>query len=100
MEKGRSSAFDPFEYNGNYSDLAQAKLEDVIKSASPPLIAGVIRKVLENLVITERLAQAKGIEIEEKDKRQLLHKEYPDIQAEVDRAVGEFVASIVSREGG
>lgn len=91
---------DPFELSGNYGDLVQAKLEDLIKTAHPAQIGKVIRKVLENLVITERLARSSGIDIDGKAKRQLMHREYPDIQAETDRAVGEFIGSILSREGG
>lgn len=91
---------DPFELSGNYGELAQAKLEDLIKTISPAQVASVIRKVLENLVITERVARSKGIDVEDRDKRELMHREYPEIQAEVDRAVGEFIGSILSREGG
>lgn len=90
---------DPFEIGDNYSDQVQVKLTDVIKTASPVLIAKVVRKALESLVLAERVARNKGIEITELDKRALMERDYPDVQAEVDRAVGQFIGSIVSREG-
>ncbi len=95
-----NKAIDPFDHSGEYGELVKEKLEDVIKSTSPVLIAKVIRKVLENLVITERLAEAGKIEISDEAKRRIMQKDYREIQAEVDRASAEFVASIVSREGG
>ena len=93
-------SIDPFELSNNYGDHVQVKLEEVIQTASPVLIAGLIRRVLENLVITERLAREQGFDIDDTDKRRLIESEYPDVQAEVDRAVGEFISSVVSREGG
>jgi len=91
---------DPFDISGNYGESAQVTLEQVISNAPPRRTGLVIRKVLENLVLTERVAREKGIEISEHDKRRLMQREYPDVQAEVDRAVGEFIGSIVSVEGG
>lgn len=89
----------PFDNSGDYSELVKEKLEDVIRTASPILTARVIRKVLENLVITEHLAESCGVEITSEAKRRLIEKDYQEIQAEVDRAAAEFIASIVSREG-
>ena len=93
-------SFDPFQLTDNYGDQVQVKLEEVIQTASPVLTAKVIRKVLENLVIVERVAREKRCEIGDMDRRRLMEREYPDVQAEVDRAVGEFISSIVSCEGG
>ena len=93
-------SFDSFQLTDNYGDQVQVKLEEVIQTASPVLTAKVIRKVLENLVIVERVVREKRCEIGDMDRRRLMEREYPDVQAEVDRAVGEFISSIVSREGG
>ncbi len=92
--------FDPFDLNANYGAHAQVRLEEVISQASPNRTGLVIRRVLENLVLAERVAREKGFEISEMDKRRIMQKDFPDIQAEVDRAVGEFIGSIVSAEGG
>ena len=91
---------DPFALSDNYGDLVKGKLEEVLMTAPPAIVAKVIRRVLENLVLTERLAMESGVEVGGKEKQILMQKDYPDIQAEVDRAVGEFIGSIVSREGG
>ncbi|MCX6639944.1 MAG: hypothetical protein NTW14_05610 [bacterium] len=91
---------DPFALSDNYGDIVKGKLEEVLSTAPSIVLAKVIRRVLENLVLTERLAAQSGVEIGGREKQQLMQKDYPDIQAEVDRAVGEFIGSIVSREGG
>ncbi len=93
-------SIDPFETGDNYGEMVQTKLEHVLSESSPILVGKVIRKVIENLVITERIVQAKGQEITDSDKRAIVEQEYPDIQAEVDRAMGEFIGTILSREGG
>ncbi len=67
---------------------------------STSLVASVIRKVLENLVLTERLAEAGGTDVGDTAKREFLQKEHDSVQDEVNRAVGEFIGSILSREGG
>ncbi len=92
-------SIDPFEAGDNYGEMVRTKLEHVLAESSPVLVGKVIRKVIENLVITERIVQAKGLEINDKDKRAIVEQEYPDIQAEVDRALGEFIGTILSREG-
>lgn len=91
---------DPFAMNGHYGDLVQSKLEEVISGAPPRRIALVIKSILENLVLTERIAEQRGVHVSDADKGQLLEKELPEIQAEVDRAVGIFIGSVVSAEGG
>ena len=91
---------DPFETGENYKVMVQAKLEQVLSESSPVLVGKIIRKVLENLILTERVARMKDLEISEMDKRAVIEKEYPDIQEEVDRALGEFIGTILSREGG
>jgi hypothetical protein len=91
---------DPFAISDNYGDLIKGKLEQILTSAPPETIARVIRRVMENLVLTEHLAIQHGIEVSGHEKHKLMQQNYPEIQAEVDRAVGEFIGSIVSREGG
>lgn len=92
-------SIDPFEMHDDYSNSVHAKLEDILQHYQPSVVVSVIRKIVENLVITERLVQKKGIHIEEIEKRRLLEREFPDIQAEVDRALGGVIGSILSREG-
>lgn len=91
---------DPFEISANYGEYAQARLEQVIATAPARRTGLVIRKLLEDLVLAERIARDHGVEINDREKRQIMHREHDDVQAEVDRAVGEFIGSIVSAEGG
>ena len=91
---------DPFESVDNYGELVQVKLEHVIEQAPAKVIAKVIRRVVENLVIAERIAAEKGAEILDEDRRRILETEYPEIQKEVDRGIGGMIGSILSREGG
>ncbi len=91
---------DPFALSSNFSESVQVQLEQVIAHAPVKRTSLVIRKVLENLVLAERIALEKGIEIDPRDKRLLLQRDFPEIQAEVDRALGEFIGSILSAEGG
>jgi hypothetical protein len=91
---------DPFEMGDDYGMMVQEKLEHVLENYSPQAVARVIRKVVENLVITERIINRRGIHIEESEIRRLVEKEHPEIQAEVDRALGGLIGSILSREGG
>ncbi|MBU0518734.1 hypothetical protein KKA00_08245 [bacterium] len=91
---------DPFEHSDNYRDMIEVKLEQVLQEYPAAVISKVIRKVIENLVITERVAEAKGFQITDQDKRNLIERDYEDIQAEVDRAMGGMLGSIISREGG
>ncbi len=91
---------DPFEIGDNYGEMVQQKLIHVLKESSPEVVGKIIRRVLEELVITERIAREKGVDIDDHDRRKIVEKEYPDIQEEVDRAMGGFIGSILSREGG
>ncbi len=91
---------DPFELNDDYGMMVQEKLEHVLENYSPQAVARVIRKVVENLVITERIISQRGIQIEESERKRLVEREHPQIQAEVDRALGGLIGSILSREGG
>ena len=91
---------DPFAMSGDYGDLVQAKLQDVLQNTPSQKIGQVIRKVIENLVLTERIALDKGIDIGALEKREIMQRDYEDIQSEVDRALGEFIGSILSAEGG
>jgi hypothetical protein len=91
---------DPFDISADYGAQAQVRLEEVISQASPRRTGLVIRKVLENLVLAERAAHEKGFEITDSDRRRIMQSQYPEVQAEVDRAVGVFIGSIVSAEGG
>lgn len=100
MKTNDIDPFESFEHSGDYGALVHAKLEDVIKNGTPSLTASVIRKVLENLIITELLAESGGVDIGDLAKRSLVQKEHQSIQEELDRAVGEFIGSILSREGG
>ena len=100
MKTDEIDPFESFKHSGDYGSLVHAKLEDVITNGTPSLTASVIRKVLENLIITEWLAEAGGVDIGDQAKRTLVQKEYQSIQEELDRAVGEFIGSILSREGG
>jgi len=93
-------SFDPFEHSDNYRDMIEAKLEHVLKEYPASAISKVIRKVVENLVLVERVAEAKGIQITDEDKRNLIERDYEEIQDEVDRAIGGMLGSIISREGG
>lgn len=100
MNTNDFNPFESFDHSGDYGSLVQAKLEDIIENGTPSLIASVIRKVLENMIITERLAEAGDVDIGDNAKRCLMEKEHQSIQEELDRAVGEFIGSILSREGG
>ena len=91
---------DPFAFEGSYEKFVQDKMAEVITHTPARRTVLVIRKALENLVLAERLAASKGIEISERDKRQLIQRDYVSIQEEVDRAMGEFIGSILSAEGG
>jgi hypothetical protein len=92
--------FESYDYKREYQSLVQEKLEHILETVKPSLIASVIRKVLENLVLTERLAEAGGTDVGDTAKRKFLQKEHDSVQDEVNRAVGEFIGSILSREGG
>ncbi|MFH1863051.1 MAG: hypothetical protein ABH878_09615 [bacterium] len=91
---------DPFDIGSNYQVLVQTKLEQVLSIAPPQRTALVIRRVVENLILTERIALQQGVEINEAAKKELIQREYNDVQQEVDRALGGFIGSIVSAEGG
>jgi hypothetical protein len=91
---------DPFTFEGNYGDLLQVKLAEVIAMVPSRSIVLVIRKTLENLVLAERLSAARGVEITDLDRYYMLQHDYAGVQAEVDRALGEFIGSILSAEGG
>ncbi len=91
---------DIFEISDNYGEFIQVKLEEVIQHSPPKRTALVVRKVLENLVLTERMAQEQGAEIHETHKQRMIRKDFPEIQAEVDRAIIKFIGAIVSAEGG
>lgn len=97
---GAAMKEDPFEFEGNYGELLQVKLAEVISHAPARRTVLVIRKVLENLVLAERLAAKRGPEISDVDRRLMLQHDYGDVQAEVDRALAEFIGSILSAEGG
>lgn len=94
------SKLDPFGTADDYGQMVQVKLEQVIEQAPPQIIAKVIRRVVENLVIAERIAAEKGFDISDQDRRKIVERDYPEIQAEVDRALGGVIGSILSREGG
>jgi hypothetical protein len=94
------SNIDPFETNDNYGQMVQVKLEQVIEQAPPQIIAKIMRRVVENLVIAERIAAKKGFDIVDQDRHKIVERDYPEIQAEVDRALGGVIGSILSREGG
>ncbi|TKJ39041.1 hypothetical protein CEE37_11495 [candidate division LCP-89 bacterium B3_LCP] len=100
MNTSIKDPFESFADSGDYGKLVKDKLEHVLMEKTPQQLAPVIRKVIENLVITERLAEAAGLSIEDSAKNEILQKEYADIQSEVDRAVGVFVGSLLSCEGG
>ena len=91
---------DPFAFEGNYSDILQVKLAEVIAQAPSQRTVLVIRKVLENLVLAERLAVSRGFEITGHDRHEIMQQDHDGIQAEVDRALGIFIGSILSAEGG
>ncbi len=93
-------SFDPFVISENYGEQLQAKLKEVIENAPPQRTALVIRKVLENLVLAERIALENGVEVTDREKRALLERRYPEIQQEVDRGIGIFIGSVLSAEGG
>lgn len=93
-------SIDSFEIPDSLGETIQVKLEQVITNAPPQRTSLVIRKVMENLVLAERVAQQHGIEIEGRAKRAILQKDYTEVQAEVDRALSEFIGSILSAEGG
>ena len=92
--------FDTYDNNRDYRVLVQEKLEHVLQTGTPSLISSVIRKVLENLILTERLAEAGGTDVGDAAKREYLEREHDSVQDEVNRAMGEFIGSILSREGG
>ncbi|RJP79933.1 MAG: hypothetical protein C4524_04420 [Candidatus Zixiibacteriota bacterium] len=93
-------SIDPFDFSGNQSDMIQAKLEQVLTHAPARRAGLVVRRVLENLVLAERLAMEQGAEIDDDGRRRLMQQHYPEVQAEVDRAVVKFIGAIVSAEGG
>jgi hypothetical protein len=91
---------DPFAFEGSYHDLLKIKLTEVLANAPPQRSFLVIRKVLENLILAERIAASRGAEINDRDRYITMQQDYDGIQAEVDRAMGEFIGSILSAEGG
>jgi hypothetical protein len=93
-------SIDPFASAEDYESVIQVKLEDIIANTPAHRVGLVIRKVLENLVLAERMALENGLDISDRDRQRLMRRDYPEIQAEVDRAIGVFIGSIVSAEGG
>jgi hypothetical protein len=92
--------FDPFAAPENYGEYNQVKLAEVIVHAPTQRTVQVIRKILEHLVLAERLAAARGPEITDADRRAMMQQDHDAINDEVDRALGVFIGSILSAEGG
>jgi hypothetical protein len=92
--------FDPFAAPDHYGEYNLIKLAEVIVHAPPQRTVQVIRKMLEHLVLAERLVAARGPDISDSDRRAMMQSDHAAINDEVDRAMGEFIGSILSAEGG
>jgi hypothetical protein len=92
--------FDPFASPDHYGEYNQVKLAEVIVHSPTQRTVQVIRKMLEHLVLAERLVASRGPEITDADRRALMQQDHDSIRDEVDRAMGEFIGSILSAEGG
>ena len=78
---------------------SRQQLVELIKKYNPNIIAGGIVKVLELLIITEKIAGEHGIEIDDAMIAEFAHQKGEQLDKEVNRALLSFISSIVSQEG-
>jgi uncharacterized membrane protein len=74
------------------------QLVELVSSANPHLIAGVITKALELQILTEEVARSHNVDISDEALAVFNDKNHAYIAGQLDRALNAFISSIVSQE--
>jgi len=78
---------------------SRQQLYKLVAHGNPRLVTGAITRALELQIVTEEIAKAEGIDIDELKIAEYAERNRELLEKEVDRAVNAFIMSIVSQEG-